>query len=321
MRIQHLLTPGIKVFLTALLILVWAFLPAGVNHAQQLNLSDKALLYASQLHSIPLDRLTVANAAWLGGELFRAKILDSGSGEIYVVNIRKSGELAGDSEVADLLRASLQKGFVGKIQERVKAAADADPFGTSRVNIWLKTPPIPKTAWRGELEQGKRQQVFSEAAVFHAQAEAPVLQFLHTLGVGEKYASAYAPVITCEIPNQFLTRLENLPQVAQIYSDDTAVPALNTSVPTIKAQKVWNQGITGSGVKVAIVEAQLPDGTNAIANANPFVGPVTYYDGTHTLGSRHATEVAGIVASTDATYRGVSYGIARPTDLLKWQSG
>src|SRR5262249_5674219 len=72
----------------------------------------------------------------------------------------------------------------------------------------------------------------------------------------------------------------------------------------------------GLGVRVATIEALDDNSNNAIAGNNPFVGPVTYYDANHTQAGRHATEVAGVIASTDATYRGVSYGIARPSDLL-----
>ena len=73
-------------------------------------------------------------------------------------------------------------------------------------------------------------------------------------------------------------------------------------------------------MRVAIIEANTLSGTSAIASANPFVGPVTFYNPTHTVPSQHATQVAGIIASTNVTYRGVSHGVARPTDLLSGNS-
>lgn len=301
---------------TVIIVLSVVVLPGIVNHAQQLDVSQQALLYAAQINNLPLDRLAIANTAWLANEIFRAKVLDKVTGEIDVVSVHSSGTPATDEEVAELVRADLMKGFVGKVQASLKSRADAAPSGTSSVNIWVNTPQIPRAAWHFALEQGRREQVFNESAAFHLNAETPVLQFLHNLGLQEKYASRYAPVITCQVPNGVLAQLETLPEVLRIYGDERAVPALNTSIPTIKAQKVWNQGVTGSGVKVAIIEAQLPDGTNAIANANPFAGPVTYYDLMHTQSGRHATEVAGVVASTDVTYQGVSYGVPRPSDLL-----
>lgn len=304
----------IRTLMRASLVLLAIVLVGGVGHFradQQVDLLDKALSYAAQLNNISLDRLVIANTAWLGGEVFRAKVVDYDTGEIYVVNLHSSGELATDQEVKDLLGACLQRGFAGKVQASLKASINAAPAGTSRINIWVKTPEIPLASWHSGLEQGMRQQVLTEAAAFHLQAETPVLNFLHSLGIKEKRASQYAPVIACQIPNAVLGQLEDLPEVTRIYDDGIAGAALNTSIPTIKAQKVWNQGITGSGVTVAVVEAQV-GGFNAIVSNNPLLGAMTYYDTMHTQASHHATEVAGVIGSTDGTYKGVSYGVPRP---------
>ena len=234
-----------------------------------------------------------------------------------MTSIHSSGLPATDEEVAELIRVSSQLGFVGKLQERLRLSVDAAPSESSAINIWVRTPSPPLASWQSAIEQGDRQHVFTEAALFHAQAEAPVLQFLHASGVREKYASQYVPMIACTVPNQLLLQLETLPEVLRIYDDLVASPALNTSVPTIKAQKIWQGGVTGIGVKVAIVEAFEPGTTNnAVAADNPYVGPVTYSEPMHTQSSRHATGVAGVIASNDITYRGVSFGVARPADFL-----
>lgn len=285
--------------------------PPSLEQAYQLDLNCVAVTHVSQINDVPIDQLTIINKAWLGGEVFRAKVLDNQTGEIYLANLHSSGELATDQEVKDLLSAALQKGFVGKVEERLKAKIDADPSGISRINIWVKTPDIPLTAWHSALQQGRREQVFSEAAAFHAQAESPVLKLLHSVGVYEKYASQQAPVISCEIPNRLLQQLENMPEVTRIYDDGIPGAALYASVPTIKAQKVWNQGITGFGVSVAVVEAHV-NGYDAVVGNSPRLGTVLYYDSMNTQASLHATEVAGVIASNDGYYKGVSHGVNRP---------
>ena len=317
MRTQGLLKRSSSILVLTLLALCSMLLPGTVYQAQQINLKDKALVFASQLNSIPIDRLSIVNDAWLAGQILEAKVLAKSTGEIYLVSLHSTGDLASADEVRQLLSAELEKGFIGKVQSRLKQAVDADPSGSSRINIWVKTPEVPRAAWRTLLERGNRNQVFSESAAFHTNAESPVLQFIHSLGIQERFAFRYAPVVTCEVPNHLMQALEALPEVARIYEDGIPVAALNWSIPTIKAQKVWQTGFTGSGVKVAIVEALSDiDHTNAIANANPFVGPVTYYDAGHTQVSDHATKVAGVIASTHDTYKGVSYGIERPSNLL-----
>lgn len=255
---------------TVFIVLSVVMLPGIVNHAQQLDVSEQALLYAAQISNLPLDRLAIANTAWLAKEIFRAKVLDKATGEIYVVSVHPSGKPATDEEVAELLRADVEKGSVGKIESSLKQRVDADPTGTSTVCIWVKTTEPPRERWRGLLAADKREQVFAEAREFHAHAETSVLQFARARSIRVTHADEYVPVITVEIPNGMLQELEALPDVGRIFDNPQAVPALQFSIPTIKAQKVWNAGFTGSNVKVAVVEVPYleGDGNSAVSGPN-----------------------------------------------------
>jgi subtilisin family serine protease len=283
--------------------------PMSLQHAYQLDLSDQALLYAAQASGVPLDHLAIANTAWLGKEIFRAKVVDKATGEIYVVGVHPSGQPASDEEVIALLRADVEKGFVGKIEWSLKQRVDADPTGTSTVCIWVKTTEPPGERWRGLLAAGKTEQVFAEAREFHASAEASVLQFVRARSILVKHADEYAPVITVEIPNGFLPELEALPEVGRILDNAQAAPALATSIPTIKAQKVWNAGFTGSNVKVAVVEVPYSDGASAVSGPNPYLIPASFFNPSFTAPGTHAVGVAGVICSTEPVFRGVSYGL------------
>jgi hypothetical protein len=183
--------------------------PVSLQHAQEFDLADKALHYAAEISGVAPDRLVIVNTAWLGGEILRAKVLDKVAGEIYVTSIHSSGLPATDEEVAELIRVSSQLGFVGKLEERLRLSVDAAPSESCAINIWVRTPSPPLASWQSAIEQGDRQHVFAEAASFHAQAEAPVLQFLHASGVREKYASQYVPMIACTVPNQLTAGRES----------------------------------------------------------------------------------------------------------------
>jgi hypothetical protein len=124
---------------TVFIVLSVVMLPGIVNQAQQLDVSQQALLYAAQINNLPLDRLAIANTAWLAKGIFRAKVLDKATGEIYVVSVHPSGKPATDEEVTELLRADVEKGFVGKVESALKQRVNVDPAGSSTVCIWVKT--------------------------------------------------------------------------------------------------------------------------------------------------------------------------------------
>jgi len=287
---------------TVFIVLSVAMLPGIVNHAQQLDVSQQALLYAAQINNLPLDRLVIANTAWLAKEIFRAKVLDKATGEIYVVSIHSSGKPATEEEVTELLRADVEKGFVGKVESSLKQRVDADPAGSSTVCIWVKTTEAPHERWRGLLAAGNREQAFAEAREFHARAEASVLQFLRARSIQVKHADEYVPVITVEIPNVMMQELEALPQVGRIFDDALVMPTLATSIPTIRAQKVWNAGFTGSGVKVAVVEVPY-QGNSAVSGPNPYLIPASFYNPSFTTPGAHAVGVAGSFAARNQRTR------------------
>lgn len=86
----------------------------------------------------------------------------------------------------------------------------------------------------------------------------------------------------------------------------SVVIALDISAKSIGADLVWNQGITGAGVRIAVLDSGIyashPALTNKINMSIDFTG-----EGPDDLNG-HGTHVAGIIASTNATYNGTAYG-------------
>ncbi|HSB12109.1 MAG TPA: S8 family serine peptidase [Blastocatellia bacterium] len=276
-------------------------------------MANKAIGRVAELNNAPIERLAIANSAWLGNEIYRVKVLDTGTGAIFVVNLLSSGELATDQEVTSLLQASLEKSFTGKIETRLKEKADQDSVGTSTVCVWVKTPEVPRQRWRLMLEAENTGEVFSEAREFHRQAERPVIQFLQVRAIKVKYADDYVPIVVAEIPNAMLEELAQLPQVGRIFDNPAGIPALAVSIPTIKAQRVWNAGFTGANVKVAVVE--LPFQGSSAVSGNPNLIAASFYDPNSTTPGAHAVGVAGVICSTEPVYKGVSHGVM-PGNLL-----
>lgn len=106
------------------------------------------------------------------------------------------------------------------------------------------------------------------------------------------------------------TKLKDIrlnPNVASIVEDEVVNMSLDTSVPVIGANTVYTSGINGQGVKVCIVDTGVDDTHPAL---NPLVAEYDFVNGdTNAVDDNgHGTHVAGIIASKDATYRGVAPG-------------
>jgi hypothetical protein len=121
------------------------------------------------------------------------------------------------------------------------------------------------------------------------------------------YQSQEAPVVILEVPAGQLKALEARGDVDAIYLSRQYRPELAFSAAAIGVKgtdKVWSRGLTGTGVKVAVVESKsiyfgndyLPDGTYCNP---PELVPV----------DSHPTGVAGIIASTHSTHKGIAHGV------------
>lgn len=88
---------------------------------------------------------------------------------------------------------------------------------------------------------------------------------------------------------------------------------LDTSVPLIEAPQVWNAGLRGQGIKVAVldtgIDVNYPDFAGRIAATESFV------DDTPQDMNGHGTHVAGIIAGNGARSQGKYTGVAPEASL------
>jgi len=102
--------------------------------------------------------------------------------------------------------------------------------------------------------------------------------------------------------------------VKKVWLDGGVTPNLDRSVPQIGAPAAWKAGLTGKGVKVAVLDsgydATHPDLQGRVIAAKGFTGD----DVVDTVG--HGTHTASTVAGTGAASAGKYRGVAPDADLM-----
>ncbi len=85
----------------------------------------------------------------------------------------------------------------------------------------------------------------------------------------------------------------------------TQCHALGLAVDAVNADFMWQQGYTGAGVEIGIIDLHQADSGHSALSGN-FLGGVNFVNGAGWI-AQHATAVTGAAVSQDATRRGVAY--------------
>lgn len=138
---------------------------------------------------------------------------------------------------------------------------------------------------------------------FYEKPKAAEIDMIKADGAKVKYVYSIINGIAAKVPANAIERIAEKPFVELVEPDYEVKLVLDDSAPQINADKVWDAGVTGKGVDVAILDTGIHDEHPAleVLKEVDFTG-----EGTDDLHG-HGTHVAGIVASKDLTYRGVAF--------------
>lgn len=163
--------------------------------------------------------------------------------------------------------------------------------------------------------------------------QAPIIQKIMGKGGKIRYSSKILNAIAVDLPISYMDELSREQAVYKVFPDYVLNETLDISTQAMGANTWWGAGYNGSTADAAIVDTGI-DGSQPALNvdyAQVFhdMGKLDYYyhdnraktDDLH----GHGTHVAGIVASTDPTYRGAGYGIDKLINAkagwLAWDGG
>jgi subtilisin family serine protease len=116
-----------------------------------------------------------------------------------------------------------------------------------------------------------------------------------------------------ELTSASIDALSRQPEVERIWPDLPVQAWLNTSVPLIGAPTVWQAGVTGRGIKVAVLDTGIDethsDFAGRIVTSKSFIGGSARDD------NGHGTHVAGIIGGSGARSNGRYKGVAPECSL------
>ena len=127
-------------------------------------------------------------------------------------------------------------------------------------------------------------------------------------GLTESYSYHLRPFVHMHAIPEAIRRLQDDPDIVKIYEDLPVHAYLDTSVPHIQVPRLWDEGLNGEGVRIAIIDTGIdaghPDFEGRIVDTADFTGEGPE-DG-HGHGTHCASIAAGSGASSEGKYRGVA---------------
>ncbi|MBI5206595.1 MAG: S8 family peptidase [Candidatus Firestonebacteria bacterium] len=279
-------------------------------------LQQIAIQHIAQKHQIPERNLRIVNKAVLSEfNITSFKVFDEIDGNIFGVDLDNVGNIV-DAE--SIIKKLWQKGFIGKIEEPLyKLLMGLNNSDKVTIGIWLKSKSksnrIKSEEFKDDTVRDLEDKKFREEyGIEMENLQKPIVSYLKERGHKISTQSRLAPLIFAEVSKEDILALEKDNNIEAVYLQRICLPAMNSAAPTERADVVWNRGIKGAGVNVAVVEM------GSISNANTYLGNIIY-EKPYQNSSNHTTAVAGIIASTHSTYKGISYNVKRP--LLSANSG
>jgi len=138
-------------------------------------------------------------------------------------------------------------------------------------------------------------------------AKASHADSLESLGVTIRHSYSIIPGVAALVNENLIEQIKSNPNVQGVYEDIPVRAFMDDSVPQIRADLVNSAGITGSGVRVCIVDTGVDD-------SHPYLPTlVAEYDFVNNDNNAfddhgHGTHVSGTVVSSHPSYKGVAYG-------------
>ena len=315
----------VKLFATTMLILIVAIVLTSLPRvtAQRENRpsadEQKLLQVAARREGLDASRLqvlknTTVELPLTGRRVQTAKVLNTDNGQTLSASLDDQGQ---EVDFA-ALKAEEQRAYrarYGKLHPKLhKKVEEVRGDQKIKVTFWLNpTEDLEAQDPRDGRTDLSREEVdalvarrMDQVKAATSRATEGLTRALERAGHAVDRRGEGAPMVFATLPaglvRQFSERADV--QVAYLAQDEVYTDHMNIGGPSIKANALWDLGITGTGARIAIIEDSRVDfGNSCLSAAN--------------LGTRvpndpnvddHATACAGIAASSHNKFTGIAPG-------------
>lgn len=270
--------------------------------------AEKAKAAVSRASGLPTEELTVVRQAPFGHTGIRQfKVMDS-QGNVSGVDLDTAGRPVSADEMKRHAREATGQRFVGgldqELADHLRGKRDDEAV---RVLAWMDG--VSTTApQRGDgIDQEATEASLALIDQQVQTAQEPFVSEMQALGAQLLYRAQHVPMSAWEVRTGDLRTATNKFRNVLFFLEREHQPRLNISRVVVQADTVNARGLAGAGRRVGVVEAgriaehaNLPGGQRI--NCSTFFG---FFAGV----SGHKTNVAGVIQSTNATFRGMAPGI------------
>jgi hypothetical protein len=286
----------------------------------RLSAEEQTLLeIAAKREGIDASRLQILKTATVELPLTErkvqtAKILNPDNGEAFAASIDEQGQEVEFSK----LKAEEQSAYrarYGKLHPKLhQKIADARSDQKIKIAFWLnpadnleaQDPRVGRTDMKREEVDALLARRMDQVKAATSRATEGISRALEQAGHAVDRRGEGAPMVFATLPASMVKQFSERADVEVVYlaQDEEYKDHMNVAGPSIKADALWNLGITGAGARIAIIEDSRVDFNNSCLSAN-------------NLGTRvpndpevddHATACAGIAASTHNNFGGIAPG-------------
>ncbi len=253
----------------------------------------------------------------LNKKLTWAKARNTRTEEIYNISLDENDNVADDetlSKEENILHEKKYGKFSEDLHEKLQAMSDSDMV---KVEIILngddggaiESPTYEETQSQSqeEIETKMNAQYNEKISKIKTIEENFKEKCIDLQGYNILLEGEMLPVMIIELSKSELLKLAVYPEIKEIYYHTIDLPNLDISIPTTWTDKVWAKGITGSRIKVAVVDASGIDFSHPNLS-NP--DSKNRINGYYALDDYHATRTAGVIACRKIginPFQGVAY--------------
>lgn len=249
-----------------------------------------------------------------GVSLFAFKVIDE-AGEVTSLLFDRRGNLLSTDPSAWLDAGGIARSTIHPdLLAALETATEADMLP---VMLWCRTPDnLPSVPRMDASDDGTAKPKTPSDRLPAAQIPRdlpPRLQDLQvfamagTLQVAQQLSdkniafeiAENSPIIYAKMKRTDIEAIATHPEILECYLESINVPSMATSRQVLRADTVNTRGITGSGVRVGVIEVG-----GRVNLENPWLRGTQRLD--NTCFNNHAAMVAGVIASRHGTHRGIA---------------